>query len=204
MRYMYFAGRSLKVRNIRVDGAVYIWLAIGVLILPLSWQMAGILAAIVHEICHYLAATVFRVRIRGMRIGIGGMLMHMEPMPAGKEFAIAMAGPAGSLLLTLFLRRWPELAVYGMIQGLYNLIPVYPLDGGRALEGVMRMLLPERWIRPAADLIEGILLAALVTVGFLSVFVWKLGIIPLLVAVLLVIQRKNRKIPCKWGALKVQ
>ena len=133
MRYMYFAGRSLKVRNIRVDGAVYIWLAIGVLILPLYWQMAGILAAIVPEICHYLAATVFRVRIRGMRIGIGGMLMHMEPMPAGKEFAIAMAGPAGSLLLTLFLRRWPELAVYGMIQGLYNLIPVYPLDGGRML-----------------------------------------------------------------------
>lgn len=193
MRYMYFAGRSLKVRNIRVDGAVYIWLAIGVLILPLSWQMAGILAAIVHEICHYLAATVFRVRIRGMRIGIGGMLMHMEPMPAGKEFAIAMAGPAGSLLLTLFLRRWPELAVYGMIQGLYNLIPVYPLDGGRMLH----CLLGKK-----SETVETAAMIMILIFGAISGI--RYGIFPFLLALLVTGKTIQRKFPCKPSKQAVQ
>ena len=180
-------------RNIRVDGSVYIWLALGLFVLPLSWQMAAILAAFVHEMCHYLAARIWKVRIRGIRIGIGGMLMYTEPMPAEKEFVVAMAGPAGSLLLGLWMRQFPELALCGMIQGAYNLIPVFPLDGGRMLRCLMG-----KWSEPIET---GVLIVVFIFGAIMGI---RYGIFPFLLAVLVTGKTIRRKFPCKPSKQAVQ
>ena len=60
-----------------------------------------------------------------------------------REAICALAGPLGSFSLLLISEYFPEAAVCGLIQGAYNLIPVYPLDGGR----LMRCLLPRKICR---------------------------------------------------------
>ena len=181
-----------------------IYAASMLLLIPFQWCAAWLFTAACHEFFHCLVLWLFRKPIERISVDIRGAQIQTTDLSPVETVLCALAGPLGGVLMILLCRTLPKIVICAFFQTVFNLLPIYPLDGGRALEGVMRMFLPERWIRPAADLIEGILLAALVTVGFLSVFVWKLGIIPLLVAVLLVIQRKSRKIPCKWGALKVQ
>lgn len=59
-------------------------------------------------------------------------------MAAWKEALCALAGPVGSFSVVLLAEYFPEAALFGLVQGLYNLLPVYPLDGGR----ILRCLLP--------------------------------------------------------------
>ena len=54
-------------------------------------------------------------------------------MTPRQEWISALAGPAGSLLLGLIMPLFPGVAIIGMVQGIINLLPIYPRDGGRAL-----------------------------------------------------------------------
>lgn len=109
------------------------FLALLLLTVPLPILAAAILAAAFHEGCHVLAVRLLGGRIEGCGLTWGGAILDVSGLPRKREALAAAAGPFGSLLL-LSLTRWlPTLALCGLAQGLYNLLPVYPLDGGRIL-----------------------------------------------------------------------
>ena len=129
---------------VSVDGAVWLFGALMLLILPLNWLSAVIFAAAVHELCHLGMILLLRGRVEGVRVGVSGAVIALEPMDAWKEVLCAAAGPLGSFLLVLTVARFPRLALCGLVQGAFNLIPLLPLDGGRMVYGCMRLLVPTR------------------------------------------------------------
>ena len=125
------------------------------------WGMGGIsslllfLSVLLHELGHSYVALHYRIPISQITLFIFGGMAHMgkEPPSPRAEFLIALAGPLVSLLLgvgclggamavdSLFsglgLQGFVVLGgLLGMVNvqlGLFNLIPGFPLDGGRAL-----------------------------------------------------------------------
>lgn len=118
-------------------------LAAAVLLLPLPWLISWFIATIFHEVCHWLALRGLKVKIYGVRLTASGALMDTETMTPWKEAVCAATGPIGGLLLVLTAKWWPELAVCGFVQSVFNLLPIYPLDGGRVLHGILLTFLPE-------------------------------------------------------------
>ena len=116
-----------------IDGSALLLLALLLLSAPLPWVGAALAAAAFHEACHWAVLKLTGVRIQGMTVSAAGAVLETGPMEPRQELWSALAGPAGSLLLLTLLRRFPRIALCGGIQGLFNLLPVYPLDGGRAL-----------------------------------------------------------------------
>jgi len=128
---------------------------------PRYWGMGGIaalllfLSVLLHELGHSYVALRYQIPIKQITLFIFGGMAHMgkEPPSPRAEFLIAMAGPLVSLILgasclggamavdSLFARSgFQGLAVLagllGMVNvqlGLFNLIPGFPLDGGRVL-----------------------------------------------------------------------
>ncbi len=128
--------------EIQIDGQLLIALALMLLLLPLKWVLAVILAVLVHEMFHAAAVYLLSGRIYSLRFGLGGARMQLDALPPGKELAVALAGPLGSAALMLLAPVLPRLAICGLVHCIYNLLPIFPLDGGRILSSLITFLFP--------------------------------------------------------------
>lgn len=129
---------------VQVSNIAFLGWALLFLLLPLKWMAAVIGAALVHELFHAAAIWALKGRIRSIRIGTFGAELETEGIEGLREAVCAFAGPVGSFLLAAMMRRFPALGLCGLIQGIFNLVPVYPLDGGRALLRFLERLWPAR------------------------------------------------------------
>lgn len=110
----------------------------------------------IHEMGHALVACCFSCRLKKISFHIYGFsadLENVEYRPFYQQFLIYAAGPAtwvfGALIL-FFLHRGEFLNLYAykvysgdnVALALFNLLPLYPLDGGRITEICYRKYLP--------------------------------------------------------------
>ena len=190
--------------RLRVSGAVCVYGALLLLILPLKWLVAAMAAALFHEVCHLAAVKLCGGRIRQITIGGSGAVMEAELMSRGRELLCALAGPAGGLILLLFANWIPRTAVCAAFQSVYNLLPVYPLDGGRALRCGAALLLPPDKAGLLCQWTERLCKWAVVLLGLYGTFILKLGLLPAAVSILILRKTNCVKIPCKAGFQGVQ
>ena len=108
---------------------------------------------LLHELAHALIARRLGLRIVGITLFIFGGITTMEgePQKPRDELFIAGIGPIISLVLSMiflllfyFLELNPKIqamfgyiAVINGILGAFNLIPGFPLDGGRILRSIL-------------------------------------------------------------------
>jgi stage IV sporulation protein FB len=178
--------------------------ALALLLLPIQWIGAVTLAAVFHELCHYAAVRLCGGKINGVAVGLSGAQMGVAGVSAGKELFCALAGPAGSLALLLFSRWLPRTAVCAGFQGIYNLLPIYPLDGGRVIRCLTELLFPFHVGERICRYIEIMCISCMIFLALYGCFVLHLGILPLMVAASVILRRFPGKIPCKPQGNSVQ
>ena len=176
-------------------------IALGLLVLPIWWVFAAVLAAIWHEACHYLALRICGGQAISLRAGLTGAVMEVRFSGPGQEFFCALAGPIGSLLLIFFARWLPRTAICAGFQGLYNLLPIYPLDGSRGVRCLTELFLPPEMSRKLCCWLEMLCLLALALLSIYGCFGLHLGLAPLLVGSGIICRVK---IPCKPWRNSVQ
>ena len=91
------------------------------------------LAAALHEAGHYLALWRMGCPPKRITLAFTGAQMQISPLSYRQELLAAAAGPGTSLALGLVFPLWPSLALCSLILGLFNLVPLPGLDGGRIL-----------------------------------------------------------------------
>ena len=91
-------------------------------------------AAAAHEAGHLTAAFVLQVKVMGIRLDALDARIRTQASGYRQEAICALAGPAASVLLCIAMRKaYPVCAAISLLLGLFNALPVFPLDGGRAL-----------------------------------------------------------------------
>lgn len=129
--------------------ATYWWMGIA--------GMAGLVFSLIfHELSHSLVARHYGLSIKGITLFIFGGVAEMaeEPKSAKTEFLMAIAGPIASFVLALAFyllagfsagQGLPVsvtgvldyLAFINLLLGAFNLVPAFPLDGGRMLRAAL-------------------------------------------------------------------
>jgi Zn-dependent protease/CBS domain-containing protein len=118
--------------------------------------MGLFISIVVHELCHSIVARGYGLPMTGITLFMFGGVAEMsdEPPSAKAEFMMAIAGPLSSLAIAMVflglsyagdIYRWPVVVTLvlwwvGVINGVlvgFNLIPGFPLDGGRVLRSIL-------------------------------------------------------------------
>ena len=113
------------------------------LLLPAKIILSIFAAVTIHELCHIVMLKLIRIPIYRIEVNFSGAEIHTGPLLPWQELLCAAAGPAGSFLCLLFVHFAPVLALCGLIQGIYNLLPILPLDGGRMLRSTCLCFFPQ-------------------------------------------------------------
>jgi len=182
--------------EVYISAGAYFYASLLLLLLPLKLVISIYAAAAIHECCHILLLCCFHVPILRIELGIGGAVIRTASLPPKQELLCAAAGPVGSLLCCFLIRPFPLLALCGCVQGLFNLLPVFPLDGGRILRCFFLCFFPKytsivcqvaRWC--------AIFFALIVC----TILTWRTldGFYMLIAGYFLMRTRQARKSPCK-------
>ena len=123
-------------RSVVIDGGFWPVLGLMVLLFPVRFLAGVLLAAFIHELGHILAVKLSGGRVLAIRLRSCGARIEASPLPPGRAALCALAGPAAGALTIFAYKTFPELALAGLVQTVFNLLPVYPLDGGRALRNI--------------------------------------------------------------------
>jgi Zn-dependent protease/CBS domain-containing protein len=120
------------------------------------------LCVLLHELGHVFAARYYGVKTRDVTLWPFGGIASMEEMPErpGQELVVAIAGPAVNVAIAAALLLWlgprldpetlariddPAISLAAKVAGanimlvLFNMIPAFPMDGGRVLRALLAM-----------------------------------------------------------------
>ena len=178
--------------------------AVSLLVVPFPWIIAWFVAVIVHELGHYIALKLCGVQIYRLRMSSSGLQMETASMTNRQELLCSIAGPISGLSLLFFSKICPRIAICATIQSIYNLLPIYPLDGGRCIRCILQMTCKddmciriEDWLRVGCCFVIGVFSCH-------CIWYWKLGLLPILLVTGFIFKRGIIKTPCKAAEQIVQ
>jgi Zn-dependent protease/predicted transcriptional regulator len=169
----------------------------------IGFILALFVCVVLHEFGHALTARRYGIRTQSITLLPIGGVAAMEHMPEDpkQEIAVALAGPAVNLLIAFLLWLWftashmllspdslsltggsfiERLMLINIVLAVFNLVPAFPMDGGRVLRAALALRMDHnRATQTAAKIGQGLalwlgLLGLLYNpfLIFIALFVW--------------------------------
>ena len=112
----------------------------------LDWRfcLSFLLCALVHELGHLAAMKLCGISVDRITLSAGGAVIRAGFHDYKQELWCAAAGPlSGAVFALALLRIYPKIAIVSLLLSLINLLPLYPLDGGRILRALLCLWVEE-------------------------------------------------------------
>ena len=166
---------------------------------------SSILSAAMHECGHLAAALFLRLKVGELSFMPFGIRLRLKQdlalVKTGKKLTLLFAGSLVNFIafgiLALVNKSATFFALTSLVTGVFNLLPVSTLDGGRILNELLSLKLAENTAQNIADAISLFVSFALFVLGAVAVAVTgynvSLVITAIYLAVLVILRQKKLK-----------
>ena len=127
------------------------------------------------EILPYGVTVLFKINIQDLNKKIGkGNILEL------KKIVIALAGPIVSLIIALIYLNYDpiylnktDIIYSNILIAIFNLLPIYPLDGGRIINGILHIKYGNIKAQILTDKISYIMMIILTIISSIAVYYFK-------------------------------
>lgn len=137
-------------KNFKIGFSFFFLILICVVSKNLLLLINYLLALFLHETAHLVMATYKGYSLNYIKLDIGGLSINLKEDIKDKDsFLINVAGPVCNIVLCLicmslywlFPKTYQYLNLFctsNLLLALFNLLPIYPLDGGKIFRGIIK------------------------------------------------------------------
>lgn len=156
------------------------WFFFLFLFLPVTWVIALFISILVHELAHAYVADRLGWSVSGIRIDLFSGSAAVDTNIHEKDsIPVVAAGPLSNLFLaalSLFIGVlfpidfFVNMIIVNILLFLFNILPIYPMDGGRLLRDSLYLKLRDRRKSVRISAIVSLITTSLVLVYAISTF----------------------------------
>jgi len=142
--------------RIRLNLNIFIFLIIFYFTKQIELYVTLIIFALIHELAHIVAGVLYGLKPKTLRITPFGISIYFEKYKKNggsilerQKIIIALAGPVMNLCMAVIIMFLPSnlfihisqanLIYSNFLLAIFNLLPIYPLDGGRIVKSVLKL-----------------------------------------------------------------
>lgn len=198
----------------KIDLKIFIFLILLYVTKQINIYWIMMLFALLHELGHLFAGIMLKMKVKKMAIMPAGFSVEFSlkendynqkilnsNLLEVKKIIVALAGPITNILVIIIIKliNIQNNITYNIIYAncliaLFNLLPIYPLDGGRILKSIICLKLNRKKAIIYVNRISNLILFIITFLTSILIYYWKNWLILVILAYLWYITLKENKV----------
>lgn len=197
--------------RIKINLNIFLFLILFLITNQIELYALSMVFALIHEMGHLFMGVLLNYNMDSLKIMPLGFVIEFKTkieeynekiLKTRKiilnKILIALAGPITNLLIIIFLLAIKtnnmNLIYSNLLIMLFNLIPMYPLDGGRILLFILKLFLGNKKSYTYINIISNIFIIILTAISSISIYYYKnIGILLIIIILWGLIIKENKK-----------